>query len=504
MKYKTLLPCVMSFFTLSLAAQQSGKISGYAITGPNKGERGWKQVRMVDMKSGAELRSVYNASEETEILDYRTGKAVEKKDAANGNSLAKVITTTNGVTQTYTIADLEKQAALSPNSNITVTRDGEKRIIIRDRKEGVNINGNTNTNTNKTQTFTRTVVYMNNTGYDNPFATTSAAAAYDKKHQRLYYTPMGIAELRFIDLKAKKPTVYYFQNEKFGAVEGMHDAGNQITRMVIGADGDGYALSNNANHLIKFTTGKKPVITDLGALTDDASNGRFSIHSSGAYGGDMVAGKSGNLYMITASRHVFKINIEEKTALHLGVIKGLPAGFSTNGAMVEEGTNIIVASSDSPEGYYIFDVNTLQAQKYSTEGTVYNASDLAGSNLLEDKKSKREEKQEVVEEPVTPQEAAKTVTPAAPAITSKAISVYPNPVTNGEVKISFNTLPAGKYMVQLSDMNGQVITTSDVVVGSKNQVETLRLPALISKGSYIIKVQSSGGREAYTETIIVQ
>lgn len=498
MKYKTLLSCVMSFVTLSLAAQQ--KISGYAITGPNKGERGWKQVRMVDMKSGAEMKAVYTPSEETEILDYRTGKAVQKKDPAQGT--AKIITTTNGNTQYYTVSDLEKMAPNNPAGNITVTRDAE-RIVIRQKQETA-IAGNTDKKIAEPKTFTRTIVYKSGSSYDQPFATTSAAAAYDKKHDRLYYTPMGIPELRFIDLKAKKPTVYYFQNETFGAVEGMHDAGNQVTRMVIGADGNGYAISNNANHLIKFTTGKKPVITDLGAIADDASNGRFSIHSSGAYGGDVVAGKSGSLYLLTASRHVFKIDIEQKTALHLGVIKGLPAGFSTNGAMVEEGMNIIVASSDSPEGYFIVDVNTLQAQKYSTGGQVYNASDLAGSNLLEDKKSKKEQKEEVVEQPVTPAQESKTVTPPAPLVSSKAINVYPNPVTNGEVKISFNTLPAGRYMIQLTDLNGQVITTSDVVVGSKNQVETLRLPALISKGSYLVKVQASGGREAYTETIIVQ
>jgi hypothetical protein len=81
--------------------------------------------------------------------------------------------------------------------------------------------------------------------------------AYDKKHERLYYTPMGINQLRYIDLKAKTPTVYYFEDEAFGTVSSFGDAPNQITRMVIASDGNGYALTNDANHLIKFTTGKK-------------------------------------------------------------------------------------------------------------------------------------------------------------------------------------------------------------------------------------------------------
>ena len=40
-----------------------------------------------------------------------------------------------------------------------------------------------------------------------PFATGVAAAAYDKKHNRLYFTPMFVDQLRYIDLKTMK--VYY-------------------------------------------------------------------------------------------------------------------------------------------------------------------------------------------------------------------------------------------------------------------------------------------------------
>src|SRR5205085_1617604 len=99
---------------------------------------------------------------------------------------------------------------------------------------------------------------------DKPFATNSAACAYDKKHERLYYTPMGINQLRYIDLKSAK--IYYFEDEAFGTVSGPGDAANQIPRMTMAADGNGYALSNNCDHLVQFTTGKKPTINDLGAL----------------------------------------------------------------------------------------------------------------------------------------------------------------------------------------------------------------------------------------------
>jgi len=56
--------------------------------------------------------------------------------------------------------------------------------------------------------------------------------------------------------------------------------------------------------------------------------------------------------------------------------------------MVEEGSKVIVASSESTDGYYRFDLNTLEAERVSPAGTVFNASDLATGNLAFDKKTK--------------------------------------------------------------------------------------------------------------------
>src|SRR4030095_12531389 len=117
-----------------------------------------------------------------------------------------------------------------------------------------NINTNINTNINPNVNVHNNIVIvrvdgmrMTKTQTDKPFATNSAAAAYDKKHERLYYTPMGINQLRYIDLKSNK--IYYFENESFGTVSGPGDGANQICRMVIASDGNGYALTNDGNHL---------------------------------------------------------------------------------------------------------------------------------------------------------------------------------------------------------------------------------------------------------------
>src|SRR5687768_12925718 len=86
------------------------------------------------------------------------------------------------------------------------------------------------------------------------FSTGVAAAAYDRRNNRLYYTPMFVDQLRYIDLKTMK--VYYVTDQAFTKLGNMHnDEGKCITRMVITPEGDGYALSNDGNTFIHFTTG---------------------------------------------------------------------------------------------------------------------------------------------------------------------------------------------------------------------------------------------------------
>jgi hypothetical protein len=155
------------------------------------------------------------------------------------------------------------------------------------------------------------------------FSSMSAACAYDARHNRLYYTPMFVNELRYIDLSARSPKVYAFNAEAFSKSNTLNNEANHITRMTIGADGNGYALSNDGNHLVRFTTGRKPVITDLGAVQDDPSNGPVSIHAKAtSWGGDMVADASGNLYLFTAFQQVFKVNIQTRTATYITKMKG--------------------------------------------------------------------------------------------------------------------------------------------------------------------------------------
>ena len=472
MKQRILLLFVMTMVITSLQAQKNKNRKeqnniGYAITAAEKGGRSWKEVRLVDVSSGAEVKNIYSSKAETEALNARTGKPVEKK-----NEEARKVTT-----------------------SFTTTPRTEKKIVNLDQALD-KANGNR-------VTYTRVIMVNQAGSTDKPFATNSAAMAYDKKHERLYYTPMGFNQLRYIDLKTGK--IYYFENEEFGTVKGMGDAPNQITRMVIASDGNGYALTNDANHLIRFTTDKKQVITDMGAVSDDAANGKSSVHSGRGYGGDMIADADGNLYLVTANRNVFKINIETRVASYKGVINGLPQGFSTNGAMVEEGSKVIIASSESTVGYYRFDLNTMQAEKVSSSGDVFNASDLANGNLAfaKKKKERKSEETKLEEKPVVSADATKQVQ-ADGLIRTNRINVYPNPVTNGVVKMTLTDQPAGKYQVQLLDLTGKLVSSKEIVVSSESQVEEFRFPELNVKGTYLLRVYSALNQVNVTNKIVVQ
>lgn len=477
MKQRILLLTVMTLCITGLQAQQKEQsLSGYAITASEKGGRSWHEVRLVDIRTGAELKTIYSSASEAKPLNARTGKPV-KVDETTPVSTRKV------VNLDQVLGEVKEREAVQVH-----TMNGSVKVY----QAGTDALG-------KTYYFHMQHEKM---GRDKPFATNSAAMAYDKKHERLYYTPMGINQLRYIDLKSG--TIYYFEDEPFGVVSGMGDAPNQITRMVIASDGNGYALTNDAQHLLRFTTGKKPAITDLGAVSE-AAGAEISVHGRGGYGGDMIADASGNLYLITANRRVFKINIETRSASYLGVISGLPQGFSTNGAMVEEGSKVIIASSESTVGYYRFDLNTLQAEKVSGSGEVFNASDLANGILAFDKKKKEKKTEEAKEEtkPIENNITAKNG-PITELNDVKGITVFPNPVTNGIVKLSFDNQPGGRYQVQVYDMEGKLVTAREVIVQNRLQTAELKLPELTGKGTYFVRIFNEASRISSLTKLVVQ
>ena len=322
------------------------------------------------------------------------------------------------------------------------------------------------------------------------FSSGVAAMAYDKKNHRLWYTPMFIDQLRYIDLRTMK--VYYYSSQDFtGMVKKSADQGNIITRMTIGNDGNGYAMTNDGAHLVRFTTGKYLTVTDLGMLADAPTNKGLSIHSAcGSFGGDMIADNDGNLFVFSALNQIFKINIETKVATHIGPVNGLPTTFTTNGAAVTSDNKILLGSAVDGNNYYVVDPTHWTATVYLLPGG-WRSSDLANSNVLVTRRTKSE------------LENVK-LAPSAKDLQSKLVQVYPNPVTDNQFVIHFNKLVPGDYSIQVTDVMGRHLLQRAVNVAGEDQTETIRLNPASARGFYLVNIRDKNNKAVYTKKLLVQ
>jgi hypothetical protein len=317
----------------------------------------------------------------------------------------------------------------------------------------------------------------------HPFAGLSAACAYDAKSNRLFYAPMFINQLRYIDLNKSTTSVYLFNNESLSTARDTEEESKQVTRMVIAADGNGYAMSNDANHLVKFTTTGEPVITDLGSVRDAPENGEISIQDPNtSLGGDMVGDASGNLVVITAKNHVFRIDIQTLTATYITKIEGLPESFTTNGAVVNAEGNLVVSSANFLTSYFTVDPKTWKATSVEPRQQVYNTSDLANQNLLYQTTFN---------------------TPNVVAINNN-ITIFPNPVRTKSFRVNFVNQAAGKYEIQLVDVRGRTVNDGAVAVTSNAQFTEVRVNPTLTSGVYFVKILSPSHRSVYTKKIIIE
>jgi hypothetical protein len=324
----------------------------------------------------------------------------------------------------------------------------------------------------------------------SPTSLMSAAIAYDKKHEKLFFASMHTGKLIWLDMRADKGVPSFYTIEK-PLIENnnFNDEAFNITRMTIGANGDGYALTNDANHLISFTTGQKTIITDLGNLVDADSNKGVSIHNQcTSWGGDMVADAFGKLYLFTAAHLVFEIDLPSRIATLKGSVLNLPATFSVNGAAVDDHENVIVSSANTFDGFYKINMKDLSATKLETKGQIFNASDLASGNLLNQTEAKVESVQ----------------LPAINVIGNKFISIYPNPVNDGQIKISFDNNVSGEYKITLTDLQGRLIDNKTVSIKYRGQLENFKLRTKPARGLYLIKVTDAASQKIFSDKLLIQ
>lgn len=401
--------------------------------------------------------------------------------------------------------------AVAQNSNVAyaITGDGNRDYLwmnIRQVDLGNGQVGNTifqrsNTAFTLTDVSSKTVVTQAATANGNIFSnrdypTTSfvAAAALDSRSNRLFFTPMRMNELRWVNLDIKNETPAFFTMRsdvlKFGDA---NDEANHITRMVIAADGNGYALTNDGNHLIKFTTSRAPVITDLGNVVDAEKN-PVSVHNKcTSWGGDMIADAYGKLYLISAAHHVFVVDINSRIATHMGSINGLPAGYTTNGAAVSAEGKIIVSSANSFEGYFQFSLDNFSAVKIEGSDVKYNASDLANGNLLFQK-----------EADAARQNAFATAIPVAREIPQGDNRIFPNPVTDAVFNVLFENRKEGNYFIVLTDLAGRTIQSKLVNISKGTQTQSMKISGKPSKGMYMVKVLDEQKQIVFTDRLVIQ
>lgn len=346
-----------------------------------------------------------------------------------------------------------------------------------------------NNNTSRNQTNFATDNIFTNTAY--PTGSLVAAAAYDQRTNKLFFVPMKNNELRWLDLNSSEttPTFYTKSFVNAGRTTDPYDEAANITRMVIGADGMGYAMSNDGNHFYSFTTGKRTEIVDLGNIIDADANSAVSIHNKcTSWGGDLIADAYGKLHVISANHHVFVIDPATRIATYKGMIQGLPAGYTTNAAAVNDEGEVIIASANLFDGYYKLSMTDLKVSKILGSNTRFNISDFANANLLFAKQAGSVLNNQVIPAATLPVEA----------------SVYPNPVTNSSFSIKFQHAKEGRYRITMTDLAGRTMLTRTTRLANGTQIERINTKSSMPKGVYFVSVVDDNNQTIIKEKIILQ
>ena len=426
MKYKFLLLSLSLFFFFRGFTQNSSSL--FAITGQSVKNFNWMDIRSLNMKTG-----------NVEQLLFENGKTE------------------------YSYLNAENKSPVNE-------------IIINGRPAKISA-GNTEIISDK-------VTIQNPT----PTSLLTAALAFDQRHNKLFFATLHDGRLIWLDLAKVGKASFFTIDQPLIVQSDYNDEALNITRMTIGADGYGYALTNDANHLIRFSTGKKVVITDLGPLLDDENNKGISIHNKcTSWGGDIVADAFGKLYLLSAGRQVFEIDIKSKIATLKGAVNNLPATYTLNGAAVNESNEVIISSANTYDGFYAINMKDFTATKLPTTTQTFNASDLASSNLLFQNKK-----------------TGSAVLPQEEILGNKYISLYPNPVRNGEVKIVFENHLPGQYKIALTDIQGRMIENSTVNIQYPGEAVNFKLKTKPVTGVYMIKITNKENFNVYSDKLVVE
>lgn len=332
------------------------------------------------------------------------------------------------------------------------------------------------TDTSSAKVFSQTrngAVTEDKNTYNNAQAVNMATLAYDSSGNNLVYMPMFSSNIYVLNVKSREITLVENNVARVTAC----DINSHFTRMATGYDGSIYAINNVGTQFIKISkTGNQYSVTDLGIITDDASNGKssFTTMESG-FGGDMVADAEGNFYIFSASGNVFKVVTKELKARFIGKISGIPDNYSVNGSAVNSKGNVVIASAKGGSLYEV-DLNTLQAKQLPGEQNLH-IYDLASKYFANDK--------------------------AVSANVFANIDIYPTRVDEKLININVNDKSVkGAVKLNVFDLSGKNVFGQSLSVKDGFLRQQVYLRNLVS-GAYLVNITDESGKVLLNKKIVV-
>ncbi|BAP29728.1 uncharacterized protein CHSO_0691 [Chryseobacterium sp. StRB126] len=320
----------------------------------------------------------------------------------------------------------------------------------------------------------RGLVTEDKNSFNNAQAVTMAALAYDSSNNNLVYMPMFSSNIYVLNPQTKEITLVENNVVRVTSC----DINSHITRMTTGYDGNIYAVNNSGTQLLQISKkGGQYVVSDLGIIKDDTSNGKNSFTTiETGFGGDMVADADNNFYIFAASGNVFKVSAKELKAKFVGKIAGIPDNYSVNGSAVNAQGKVVIASAKGAPLYEV-DLATLQAKQLPGEQNLH-IYDLASKYFVNDRVSANNK-----------------------GLTN--LDIYPTRVDEHFVNVHVNNKNVkGNIKLNVFDMSGKNVMSENlsVIDGALDQKVYFR--GLIN-GAYIVSIADESGKVILNKKILI-